>query len=63
MSLVQSTQWSFLVGCVLFSVDGFVYICECVESPTSTCMIHSGLYTSGSLLFLVGTVLWLVEDK
>ena len=63
MSLVHTTQWSFFIGCVLFTVDGFVYISECVESPTSACMMHSGLYTSGSLLFLLGTVLWLIEDK
>ena len=61
MPPANTTQCFFLIGCILFTADGLMYVSECVRAPTSECILHSGFYTSGSLLFLLGTVRWLVD--
>ena len=59
----SATQWSFLIGCVLFTVDGILYVTACVALPSKACVLHSSLYTSGSLLFLLGTVRWMADAR
>ena len=61
MPTANTTQCFFLIGCILFTADGLMYVYECTRVPTSECILHSGFYTSGSLLFLLGTVRWLVD--
>ena len=52
---------SFLVGCLLFSVDGVLYLTECrEEDATVRCYGHAILYTTGSLLFTFGSMLWVM---
>lgn len=50
---------SFVVGCLLFSLDGVIYLVECGKEPTVICYSHALLYTLGSILFTLGSILWL----
>ena len=62
-ALIQSSSLTdvalklWAVGSLCFTIDGMIYMGEFGFSA------HTLLYTSGSFLFLVGCVIWLIEEE
>jgi hypothetical protein len=50
---------TFLFGSLLFSWDGALYVSECGEAVDKSCEWHSRLYLAGSVLFTLGSAIWL----
>jgi len=48
----------FLVGCVVYGIDGALYCLECADETACT---HAGLYLAGTLLWAVACTIWLVQ--
>ena len=54
LTLDEIAIWLWVIGCTAFSSDALLYIYEEITP-------HGFLYLTGSVLFLIGCIIWLID--
>ena len=56
LSLAESALWLWVAGCLAFTADAVLYLLE-----GTTVSWHTLLYFMGSVTFLLGCTLWIID--